>query len=112
MRSEGEPLQRYKRCGLLGGLGVGLLSGIFIGGPNFHTWPVSTVLYVIVGSSVIGALMGCLAIAIIVGTQIRGTSPYFCALDSDHSFDDQIGHADASDHSSLGSHGGEDSGSA
>lgn len=94
------------------GLGVGLLSGIFIGGPNFHTWPFATVLYVIVGSGVIGALMGYLAIAIIVGTQIRGSSPDFCALDSDHSFDDQIGHADASDHSSIGSHGGEDSGNA
>ena len=54
-------LRRYEIYGLFVGLGAGLLVGVMYSGPNFHTWSLSTSLWVILGCAVGGAGIGWLA---------------------------------------------------
>jgi len=67
-----EKIKRLARYGLVGGLAFGLFSGFIVSGPHFHSWSASVTLSVVLGSAALGAFIGYMALAIIVGSLVRG----------------------------------------
>ena len=65
-------LNKYTSYGLIVGLFVGLIAGIFISGPNFSEWPISSSLLAIAGSGVVGALLGFILPGLAVGFTATG----------------------------------------
>jgi hypothetical protein len=119
MIDENHRLGRLARHGLAGGLGLGLFCGVVASGPYFRIWPASVTLLAIVCSSIAGAFIGYLAVALIVGALSRGPASTVCDASTsgvpDHSIDGidpddggwHIGHGDHGDHPGA-DHGGGD----
>jgi hypothetical protein len=62
----------YASYGLLGGLLLGLLTGIFISGPNFAEWSALRSVLVMFGSGFIGGLLGYVIPSLAVGSTAGG----------------------------------------
>ena len=65
-------IERFARIGLAAGLAVGLLLGFIIDGPYLHSSPPALLICVVIGTGMLGAFMGYMALAIIIGRLIRG----------------------------------------
>lgn len=83
-----------RKYGLFGGLGTGLLVGVFISGPNFYVWPASTSLAVIGASIAVGGFIGSFVVTLAVGSLIGGSGVEGSA--ERHDFSGRHEHQDSS----------------
>ena len=81
---------------LFGGLVVGLLVGLLISGPNFHVWPASTSLAVMVGCTALGAFIGSFVVAFVVNSAIGGSGLASDGSNDHHGFNVPSDHHDSS----------------
>jgi hypothetical protein len=58
---------QYRTYGLMGGVALGLVSGVLVSGPHFLEWPVSRSLVLILCFVAGGALIGWTFLAIAIG---------------------------------------------
>ena len=97
---------KYQSYGMFGGLGVGLIAGVLISGPNFKVWPLTSIILVILGCTLGAGMLGYIAVPIAIGSTAKG-----CGTGSGF-FD--IGHgSDSGHHTGCGgdaSHGGDGGG--
>ena len=64
MNKNGKPdIRKFNNYGAICGLALGLIGGVLVAGPKFHEWSGLSSLVTIVGSGVIGALTGHVAVA-------------------------------------------------
>lgn len=93
-----EVISKYKGYGLWGGLPLGLLLGVLISGPYFHTWPLSVTAWVLLGFTVGGGIIGYCADHIAFASTTTG----FGSVQNIFSWGDGHGHGsvglDSSDH--------------
>lgn len=89
-RIASEPITRqYRTYGLMGGLAMGLLSGVLVSGPHFQEWPVSRSLVLILCFVAGGALIGWTLLAIAVGFMGGGFSSGPEHFQDDDKLDDE-----------------------
>jgi len=65
-------IAKYARLGLIAGTALGVFSGLVISGPQLHSWSPAFVLSVVVGATALGAILGYFAVALVVGSLIKG----------------------------------------
>lgn len=65
--------ERYARYGIGAGAAIGALTGVLVAGPNFYSWAPSQSSLVVMGSGVCGAVLGRLAITLILAFTSGGT---------------------------------------
>jgi hypothetical protein len=74
MRQNSDPLQNVARKGLCIGAFVGLIFGLLISGPHFHSWPAGNTLKVIFGCVALAAFAGYFVIPLLIGSLAKGGS--------------------------------------
>ena len=94
-------LNRFGSYGFIGGLALGLIAGVLISGPNFYTWPAKTSILVILGSAIIGGLIGFFAPSYAAGSTASGASGAYYS---------ENGHGSGSDGSGSSGDGGSSGG--
>jgi uncharacterized membrane protein YeaQ/YmgE (transglycosylase-associated protein family) len=65
-------IKRYRSNGLFGGLFFGVLVGIVVAGPHFHEWSAERSMLTIIGSLIVGGLVGYLAGEIAIASLSSG----------------------------------------
>ena len=85
----GQVARRYQTYGLLGGVAMGLLTGVLVGGPHFLEWPVSRSLILIFCFVAGGALIGWTFLAIVVGLIGGGFATSSKLLHDEDQLDDE-----------------------
>ena len=73
----------------MGGVAIGLLTGILVSGPHFQEWPVSRSLIFILCSAAGGAVIGWTFLAIIIGFMGGGFSTNSELLQDEDQLDDE-----------------------
>jgi len=66
-QASGDTAHRYRRYGLFGGAAVGAVAGILVSGPNFHEWAATQSLAVVLGFTLVIALIGHFFLALVLG---------------------------------------------
>lgn len=74
-QARGDTTHRYRRYGLFGGAAVGAVAGRLVSGPNFHEWAATQALAVVLGFTLVIALIGHFFLALVLGA-----STGVCAL--------------------------------
>jgi hypothetical protein len=71
---ENPVLRRYARHALFAGALVGLLVGVLVAGPNFYYWAVGQSSLVVLGSVLLGAVVGRLATGMALASMSGGAA--------------------------------------
>jgi hypothetical protein len=100
-------LRNYRSYGMLGGLIFGLLTGIFISGPNFSVWPALRSVLVIFGSGFIGCLLGYFLSCLAIGSTAHSSGAGTYSSGSDPDISPEVHHFGGHDSASCGSDGGD-----
>jgi hypothetical protein len=88
----GQVVRRYQTYGLLGGIALGLLTGILVSGPHFSEWPVSRSLSLILCCVAGGALAGWALLAMAAGSLAGGLASDPAHLQDDDPSNDERRH--------------------
>lgn len=81
--------RQYRTYGLMGGVAIGLLTGILVSGPHFQEWPVGRSLIFILCSAAGGAVIGWTFLAIIIGFMGGGFASGLANLQDEDPSDDE-----------------------
>ena len=60
---------------LFGGAIVGVIVGLMVSGPKFHSWPIGEIFKVVFGCTAIGAFVGCMFVPLLAGSLAKGNTP-------------------------------------
>ncbi len=66
-QARGDTAHQYRRYGLFGGAVVGAVAGLLGSGPNFHEWAATQSIAVVLGFTLLIALIGHFFLALVLG---------------------------------------------